>query len=450
MTASQQAPHAVDYRIVSFRVFSHRGNGATFKGPANIIKHVDEIEIYENIELPYLTGRFVVKDDMRFADTILLNGTEYVEIEFESQTGVGQIIKKTFTMAASQDSVKTADNSEVLIINLIEQCAFHNSAITINKAYTGTPDIIIAKILSDSLNLKVNLPLKLPFQKSMKIIIPNLTPFAACELVRSRMSTEMGLPYFLFASLNTRHINLVAFEDMLLEPAWNEGRPYVYSISFNHKSSDPRKEDAIFNVAKYVSRNKNNVLALMSAGSTSGLHTITNMTTGQSTQYFFDIEKLLKDLVELNIINNKTNPIFSANYFFLGKRMNEYNTTNVHRVVLNDTYDGLNNFTQEETAAAFRLDACNNAIRNLLFKNSMSITVPGRPYLTGNNASLGRQIEFVYPANNTSLNSTSHVIDRDIQDKKRSGTFVIYTARHSFLETKHQVDLTAVKLGNLK
>ena len=445
MSASQQAPFASDYKIVSFIVFSH-----SMDKPVNIVKHVAEIEIFENIEYPYLTGNCVVKDDLRLSDTLFLNGTEYVEVTFESQGEEGHILTKTFTMASGLDAIKTADNTEVLTINLVESCYFHSNMMKINNAYTGTPDVIISKILKDSLNLDVNLPTSLPFQKTMKIVIPFLTPFAACEFVRERMSTEIGLPYFLFATMNTNNINLVSFEDMLRTPAWNAKTPYVYSSSFNQKTSDPRKQDSIFNVARYESRNKNNVLSLMKSGSVAGSHAITNMTTGQSAEYNFNVEELFSDLVNLNIINEDNNPIYSSNYFFLGKRMSEYNIKNVHRVVLNDTYNEVNNLNQEETTAAFRLDACNHAIRKMIFKNAINIRVPGRPYLTGVNASIGRQIAFVYPANNTNLLSNSNVTDRDLQDKKRPGTYVIYSTRHSFVETKHQIDLSCVKLGNPK
>ena len=82
--------HAGDYRIISFVVYSHKHTE-----PIDIVSHVDEIEIYENIGLPYLTGSFSMKDDMRFYDGVGINGTEMIEITLESPKNLGhQIIKR--------------------------------------------------------------------------------------------------------------------------------------------------------------------------------------------------------------------------------------------------------------------------------------------------------------------------------------------------------------------
>ena len=86
----------------------------------------------------------------------------------------------------------------------------------------------------------------------------------------------------------------------------------------------------------------------------------------------------------------------------------------------------------------------------MMFKTSMSIRVPGRLYLIGSNASLGRQIDFIYPSNQTIQEGSSNVSAAELEDKKRSGVFIIYTARHHFNEQQHNVDMSCVKLGNRK
>ena len=45
---------------------------------------------------------------------------------------------------------------------------------------------------------------------------------------------------------------------------------------------------------------------------------------------------------------------------------------------------------------------------------------------------------------------TSSVTADEVEDKKRSGVFIIYTARHHFNEQQHNIDMTCVKLGNRK
>jgi hypothetical protein len=188
----------------------------------------------------------------------------------------------------------------------------------------------------------------------------------------------------------------------------------------------------------------------MKSGSTAGQHSITDMTTGQTVEYNFDVDDLFNEMTQAGLIKDDTMPVHHSKYKFNGKLMNEYNTKNIHRFVANDTYLGINNIHQENNAASFRLAACNNALRNMLFKTSMNIRVPGRLYLIGDNASLGRQIDFIYPSNNTISEGESNVTSDEVEDKKRSGVFIIYTARHHFNDQQHNVDMSCVKLGNRK
>jgi hypothetical protein len=168
------------------------------------------------------------------------------------------------------------------------------------------------------------------------------------------------------------------------------------------------------------------------------------------TNYSFDVETLFQDLLKSEIIDVDHEPVFHALYDFNNKPMNEYNTSNSHKIVANQTYNGISNIYEETSTGEYRLHVCKNALHNMMRKSSINIRVPGIMYMTGTNASIGRQIDFIYPANNTNVTSQSSATDEDAIDKKRSGTYVIYTARHHFVDTQHNVDMSCVKLGNRK
>ena len=439
---------AADYNIISFMVHSHR-----HEKPINIAAHVSELEIYENIELPYLTGTFNMKDDLSMYDGISWNGTEMIDIGFESPENVGNILSKRFTVAEIVDTAKASENIEGLEIKIIETNCFNNNMMQINKAYTGTPDQIIKKILKDNLDMDMeddDMPGVKPYQETMKFVVPFMTPFQACEEIRARMSTDLGLPYFLYSTLNYPNLQLKSLEEMLNTPSINSHAPYRFSQAFNQSTISVASDENVINVSAYSSTHKQSSLMLMASGSTAGQHSITNMTTGQITKYNWDVDDLFNSMTEVGLIKKDTIPVHHSKYKFNGKLMNEYNTRNVHRAVMNDTYTGINNIHQAGGASAFRLAACNNALRNMLFKTSMNIRVPGRLYLTGHNASLGRQIDFIYPSNNTIPEGESDVTADEVEDKKRSGVFIIYTARHHFNDQQHNVDMSCVKLGNRK
>ena len=109
----------------------------------------------------------------------------------------------------------------------------------INKCYTGTPDQIIKKILKDNLDMDMeddDMPGIKPYQETMKFVVPYMTPFAACEVIRSRMSTDLGLPYFLYSTLNYPNLQLKSLEEMLKTPSINSTAPYRFSQSFNQST----------------------------------------------------------------------------------------------------------------------------------------------------------------------------------------------------------------------
>jgi len=437
--------HAGDYRIVSFLVYSHRHDL-----PIEIVTNVDEIEIYENINTPYLTGTFTMKDDTRFYDGVNINGTEMIEIVFESPESVGNQILKRFTIEKIISTAKSADNIEALEIAIIENCFFNSTLMRINKAYTGTPDIIIAKILKDTLNLVVDLPVVKPFQKTMKVVIPYMTPFDAASWICTTMSTELGLPYYLYATLNDENIQLRSLEEMLRNPAWNKNSPYRFSASYNQTTTSRTSDQNVFNVSAYKAFNNQNTLELMAMGSTAGSRSITDMTSGQVIDYHFNVDTIFQELSEMQIIDTDHEPIFHSEYIYDGKSMNEYNTFNSHQIVANQTYNDASNIYEETSIGAYRLHACKSALHNMLRKGLINIKVPGIMFMTGFNGTIGRQIDFVYPANNTDVISQSNVSEQDAIDKKRSGTYIVFTSRHHFNGTEHNVDMSCVKLGNRK
>ena len=433
--------HASDYHIQKFEIFSS--------------KQLDIIEIYENIELPYLTGTFNMKDDNAIYDGLGFNGTEIIIITFESPENVAHTIEKHFTIFEVSQAVKTTDNTEILEIKIIEINGFNDAAMEINQAYRGTPHQIIKKILKDNLNMDMtNADMPTigyePYQKTMKIIIPNKTPFEACQMVLNRMTTTLGLPFYLYATLNTKNLQLKSLEEMLRTPVINPTSPYRYSQAYNQSAESLKSDENIFNVSYYSARNKENTVRMMRSGSTAGHHSITDLTTGQIIDYTFNIEDVIADLADVQLIEKDQVPVHHSRYKFQNKNINEYNTRNIHNCIATNTYNGSDNIHEENNVADFRLAACRHAIKNMIEKSSMNIRVPGILFLLGSNGSLGRQINFVYPANNTLTEGSSNVTADEVEDKKRSGRFIIYTARHHFNDQQHNVDMSCVKLGNPK
>lgn len=435
-----------DYILEDFSIIS-----AKLNSPLSITGLIGELAIFESLALPYLTGKVLIRDDARLYDGIEINGTETCRISLKCSMENSKTITKYFNFHSVASTTKTSDTVEILSLQLIETNAFNNSAISVNKAYKGTADAIIKKILADHLFIDnddntrsisgIAGPAVKPYQEPFKCIIANKTPFAACKWIMNKMTTSMGLPYYLYSTLNGDNLQLRSFEEMLTSKPWNSDNPYRYNIA-HAQSPGHNQENMIFNVMQYAIADKENVVKLLNTGSIGSETNVTDITSGQQIKFHHDVDRTLVDLIEANIINSSENPIHHSFYRVASNdKISEMNNYSISKIIGNNTYNGIRNYHEENNSGALKLYAMQKAINNLMFKSSINFSVHGLPYLPYENASLGRKIRFEYTATDQFGPQV---------DKKRSGDYVIYSARHLFADKRHTVDMTAVKLGSTK
>ena len=129
--------------------------------PVAIQNIVADLEIFEHLDLPYLTGQISFIDDSRLFDRLNIQGYEYITIELSKSTN-DETIRKTFVIDRIIKSVKSNEQTEFTAVHLIEDIAYKSNLINVNKAYNGAPNHIIEKVLSQNLNKELHHTL-LPF-----------------------------------------------------------------------------------------------------------------------------------------------------------------------------------------------------------------------------------------------------------------------------------------------
>ena len=432
-----------DYIIKNAEVTNDNG---TIVEIANLIA---QLEIYENIERPFLTGRIMVRDDANFIDGISFNGTERCRIVIEQPLTDGLSIELNFILRKIDAVRKVNDQTEIISISLLEESAFNSQLRKLSKSYTGNPETIIEKIFADS-NLSLDMPkISSAQSEQIKYLIPNLTAFQAADTLKSRASTDNGMPFFLFKTMNEPNIKFQSLEEIMATPPWNENKPYRFSQAFTNHALNLTKEELSYIVEKFSYATRDDVMTLVEAGAVTGNVDMIDLTSGVKETFTFNAQDMFQRLYDANILSSSEVPVLSSAYKNDYIDLTNAKSINISRVIMNSTYNDYKNLLQEETAAAFKLDVVRRALNNLLFKNSISITVPGVHYLTGVNKSIGTQINFFYH-NNDSTVMDDLASEEELKDKKRSGKYVIYAARHLFVMNKHTVDLQAVKLGTEK
>ena len=431
---------SLDYVIKSVKIIK---SGAD----AEIRNSVGQLEIFENIDLPYLTGRIYFKDDARVFDTISFDGVEECEIILTQPDKSPRDIRKTFVVKHISDTQKVNDLAEVVSLYLIEKVAYDASLERFSKSYTGTPLEIINKIASEKLNITIDQPAVIPIQKEMKVVIPYLTPFEAISFIMERMTTTEGLPYQFYSTINDENLQLKSLEELLSTPAWNANSPYRYSRAYTQGHTDNNaRQDPYVVQAYYAPTGGEDTFNLITNGAMGGQFSIVDIVTGRNETKSFEITTILNRLKAKNIIPTNFQSIIETQY--TDKQLQSLRSVDVHRAIMVNTYDDvINNYYQEESIDAYELDMVRKSIKKVLFKSPVNLKVPGSPFLLGVNQSIGRQIEYIHLNNSLQGSETANTSEDKLKDKKRSGTFMIYSAHHTFYETRHTTELSAVRLG---
>ena len=161
-----------------------------------------ELNIFENIMIPYLTGKLVIADDNDLYRITQMSGTERVKIVLKNPASQEGLIEKTFMITSIRRTVKVNDTTSLLELDILENCAYFSYLRPISKSYTGTSKEVVSKILAENLNLSL-VPdyCKEPEGAEIRYIVPWMTPLEAASNIVNKMHTENGLPYFLFSSL---------------------------------------------------------------------------------------------------------------------------------------------------------------------------------------------------------------------------------------------------------
>lgn len=438
---TQQTPH--DYVLQSFIIHSHRHSK-----PVDVAGNVVMFQIYEDINKPYLTGNFILHDDIRFADGIKLNGTELVEITL-TQPGVdGVPVTLNFMITTIDDTQKTSDNVEILTLSMIEQNLFNNSLKEFSKAYQGKPSEIIKKICMDQLGLGVDMPEVSEAQSSMKIVIPFQNAFSACSMMLGRMTTINGLPYYLFRTMKHENLQLKSLEEMMLQSSWNK-QPYVFSNASKSQSQQRLTTENIFNVEKYSSSNMDGIFDMVVGGMVGSTYTIVDAGSGASESFHHNLDDTYRMLTNLGIIETTEEPtIATGTYGIDNVEMEKMSNVISHGLIFNNTYNNHKNFHQELYGSELKLMVTKRAIQSLLNKGVVKMQVPGLPFLVDQeHRSLGTNVDLITMSNNTDVDATG---DKLI-DKRRSGKYMIFGARHIFDENdQHRTNIAISKLGSGK
>lgn len=454
------------YQVVDIQVNTPRYANIDSRG-FNIRNMVSEINLYEHIDKPYITGNMFIADapgGLSITNSLNIMGTENILIKLRTASNNVSVngdpleIEKRFVVTEIIAQNKSSDRSEGFIISFVEDHAYLSALINLNRSYNGTVKEIITQILKEELDRELISRPEVqyePFQdKLTRVIIPNLNPLKAVNWLKDRVTTEKGYPFYLYSSIGDDKLRFLDLESMLELNAINDEPLPAYTFGSSLTATSPgagTDQREAYNIKEFHVSRSDNSIELSKRGFTGARYNFVDTTTGRQEKVDFHILDVYKDLVERKLLDGLSDtPLYDYRALFDDSRMDEFASREITTYITSGQYQDFNDYGSYHEAVTPEL--CRNkvvakSLRHWLHKSPLTIVVPGRNFLKrNNNMTLGNKIRVMFISASERTGSV-----RDILDLKKTGSYLINSATHTFIgqttDQSYTVTLNLVRLG---
>ena len=186
---------AGDYDLNHVFLHNHMGDVVDIK------KLMVELNVYESIYKNALTGSIVIADAQNLIAKLEINGTERISFKLKTP---GSVDKRSMIDASVETGhpfhvYKITDRRQLKPGTLLYTLHFasrefmRNLRTKVSQAYTGRYDSTVLKILMDKdyLDTKKEMSFE-PTGNSDKVVIPNMRPFDAINMIAKNMISVQG------------------------------------------------------------------------------------------------------------------------------------------------------------------------------------------------------------------------------------------------------------------
>lgn len=407
-----------------------------------------DIDIYEHIDKPYLTGSLVFVDSQGvFVGMDFLGGEKITIVVKSTRSNEVKRIKKTFFVASVISAVKVNDDIETVSLQLIEDIGYISNLINISKGYHDTCTSIITSLSKEFLNKKV-FSIGNEFNKKFKVIIPNLTPIEALSWIKNKAVDTEGFPFFLFSTLVEDSIKFASLGDLLDKNVMNPALPYSYwqTASTSNDRNVQRRT-----ILSYDYADTESLYDLIDDGVVGSDYQYINTLLGTQNNFHFDVmDDAFKQLFIKKSKNARPKMLpHDARFNLNGTSFNKLKSRSISQIggsgAFNTGFDRVPSYNEEFDQINYKKKVAARAFHKFLFKSPINIVVNGIDFIDGEaNTTIGNKLRVEF------MHSAAGEFGENIKDMKRSGDYLIYAARHMFKKERYDIALNCMKVGNNK
>ena len=188
--------NAGDYTLDGVLIVGSSGN------KINVTDQVRELNIYQSIDSPYMSGNIMIADSEGVAELLPFLGQERLlfMLQTPSHEGVVDFNEYHAIIYNVETRFHSSIKEQSLVLNWTTLEHYKNIRTKISASFDGMISGMVETILTDSDYLATNKPLHIDLTKNIrKYVIPNLNPFQAIELLKKEAVTaDEQAPHFLF------------------------------------------------------------------------------------------------------------------------------------------------------------------------------------------------------------------------------------------------------------
>ena len=447
-----------EYKITS-AVISGERLGTTY----DVKQMVSEINFFEDLEKPFVTGQIVVMDDFGVFDEMKLKGTEQIEIEIEVPENAALKLKIKWNIVSIVQIQKVAERTEIYHLNLISPHAYRDQFIKISRSYTGKLEDISEAILKNHLNVRTDrnyMEGQQTKQGPVRIITPYISPLEAVEWLMDRATTEIGAPFYVYQTIYDQQLNggedvlrFGSIENMYQKPVWNADLPLLYSQARGQEVAgrDLAKQATI--VKKLEMHNISDTLKLAQEGAIGSMMSSYDVFSSQRYSRHFGVRELLEKMdTQGNMMpgakQNVFDEVVKLEIDNETKLIDEFDARHFNTVTSYGTYGYRNSyhdvFDQSEALNKIR----HYAVKSLFNKNMIDVVIPGIAFFSqletgASGVTVGDLVKINFK--NTNVEQAG---DEEF-NKDLSGTYLIHKCRNIFRSTTHEVACSVTKVADL-
>ena len=440
---------AGDYNLDNVFLHNHMGEITDIK------RVMVELNIYESIYSNGLTGSIVVGDAQNLIGKLQINGTERISFKLstpgtENQRHMVDASVETghpFHIYKITDRRQLNSNTLLYTLHFASREFMRNLRTKVSQAYDGRLDMSVLQILTDKeyLDSKKQISFE-PCGNSDKIVIPNLRPYDAINMIAKRSLPEKsnGVGYYFYET--TKGIYFRSWDNMV-SVRGSYDRPIKQEFNYMPMNIDriAAKYNKILHdyqsVESYRFINNFHDVAANTVLGTYAHNVITyNIFNKSYKKSDYNYEYEFANSKHTDVANEKSNReryAIAASSFIDedDKKISDYKES---RVSLQPTTQFLHN---EEKGAGYGIDVLQDGIKHAQGESQvnqvtngtvLTMVVKGQSYLEA-----GDLIKFNLLTNDSS-NAT-------LQDPQYSGKYVITKIRHQINSKKYTMALECAK-----